>query len=265
MLTVNSITSMTSLQIAEITNKQHQHIMRDIKDESEKLAAAGIDIQSKFGLNTRIDKIGRVVYYYNLTKSGVLQLAARYDAVTRSKLIDLAEQAQQQRQLPSNFKEALRQLIEAEEEKEQLTAERDYAIKTKAYISDTKTAKALNTASQAVRKVNKLESKLTELTDNDKREGEYTASEIASIFDLYSLQDKKHVQVVSAIAKAIKTKNIRQYYHQIAENKHVVGVYYTKAFIYEMGNALMQNNVIKSYVEKGNLIYEINNKKYKLR
>lgn len=48
-------------------------------------------------------------------------------------------------------------LLEALEAKQ---IELDHAIKTKAYISDKKTATALNTASQAVKKVNKLEIEL---------------------------------------------------------------------------------------------------------
>lgn len=86
---------MTSMQIAEVTGKQHCHITRDIKDEIEKLKKAGINTQSKFGLRER-DGITGKIPYYELTKEGVLQLAARYDAVIRSKLIDLAMKNDQQ-------------------------------------------------------------------------------------------------------------------------------------------------------------------------
>lgn len=116
-----TISKMTSMQIAEITEKQHGHIMRDIKDEIEKLEFAGISTQSKFGLSERQDSTGRTLPYYELTKEGVLQLAARYDAVVRAKLIELA--MRQERQLPSNYKEALLALVSAEEEKEKLQLE----------------------------------------------------------------------------------------------------------------------------------------------
>lgn len=62
--------------------------------------------------------------------------------------------------LPSNYKEALRELIKLEEEKEQLAIERDKAILTKAYISDKKTATAMNTASRLSKENHRLEIEL---------------------------------------------------------------------------------------------------------
>lgn len=66
--------------------------MRDIRDEISKLTLGGIEAQSKFGFSERTDSTGRKIPYYTLTKEGVLQLAARYDAVVRAKLIELAMQ-----------------------------------------------------------------------------------------------------------------------------------------------------------------------------
>lgn len=111
------VTKMTSMQIAEVTGKRHDHILRDIADEIEKLQNAGIDTAPKFGLREREGLTGTIPYY-ELSKEGVLQLAARYDAVVRAKLIELA--MKQERQLPSNYKEALLALVAAEDEKERL-------------------------------------------------------------------------------------------------------------------------------------------------
>lgn len=120
MTNLSTITKMTSMQISEVTGKRHDHILRDIADEIEKLQNAGIDTAPKFGLRERNGLTGKIPYY-ELTKEGVLQLAARYDAVVRAKLIDLA--MKQDKQLPTNYKEALLALVAAEEEKEQLQAE----------------------------------------------------------------------------------------------------------------------------------------------
>lgn len=80
----------TSMQIAEVIGKQHSHVMRDIRDEINKLEAGGVSYQSKFGLVDYIDSKGEKRPCYQLSKEGVLQLAARYDAVVRAKLIELA-------------------------------------------------------------------------------------------------------------------------------------------------------------------------------
>jgi phage antirepressor YoqD-like protein len=78
------------MEIAEVTGKRHSDIMRDVRDEIEKLGNGGIDTERKFALSERQDSTGRKIPYYILTKEGVLQLAARYDAVVRAKLIELA-------------------------------------------------------------------------------------------------------------------------------------------------------------------------------
>jgi Rha family phage regulatory protein len=80
----------TSMQIAEITGKRHADIMRDIRDEIEKLNAGGISNERKFALVDYIDSKGEKRPCYQLSKEGVLQLAARYDAVVRARLIELA-------------------------------------------------------------------------------------------------------------------------------------------------------------------------------
>lgn len=62
--------------------------------------------------------------------------------------------------LPGSLKEAYLMLAKQEEEKEKLALERDTAIETKAYISDKKTATAMNTASQLRKENNKLREEL---------------------------------------------------------------------------------------------------------
>ena len=89
---LTTVTQMTSLEVAEITGKQHSHIMRDIRDEIEKLELQRISTESIFGLSEYQDKTGRTLPMYVLTREGVLQLAARYDAVVRFKLIEKVSQ-----------------------------------------------------------------------------------------------------------------------------------------------------------------------------
>jgi anti-repressor protein len=101
--------SMTSMEIAKIVGKRHSDIMRDIRDESRKLENGFICHQRKFALVDYKDTKGEVRPCYNLTKEGVLQLAARYDAVVRSKLIERAfqEKEQPKHQIPQTYAQAL--------------------------------------------------------------------------------------------------------------------------------------------------------------
>lgn len=99
---------MSSLQIAEITGKQHSHVMRDIRT----LLEQGIQ-KSNFGLSYIIRELpnggSKQVPYYQLTKTGCLILASGYNALLREKIInrwmDLEETNQPK--VPTTFREAL--------------------------------------------------------------------------------------------------------------------------------------------------------------
>lgn len=89
---LTTVTQMTSLEVAEITGKEHKSVLRDIRDEIEKLETQGIFTEHIFVLSEYHDKTGRTLPMYVLTRDGVLQLAARYDAVVRFKLIEKVSQ-----------------------------------------------------------------------------------------------------------------------------------------------------------------------------
>lgn len=77
------VREMSSLEIADITGKQHAHVMRDIRT----LIEQGVN-ESNFGLVDYTDKKGEKRSMYNLTKKGCLILASGYNAVLREKIID---------------------------------------------------------------------------------------------------------------------------------------------------------------------------------
>lgn len=92
--------TMSSLEIAEATGKQHSHIMRDIRNILEQ----GVD-KSNFGLMFRISKLGnsaeRKDPYYELTYKGCLILASGYDALLREKIINRWEELETGRAKPN--------------------------------------------------------------------------------------------------------------------------------------------------------------------
>lgn len=77
------VREMSSLEIADITGKQHAHVMRDIRT----LIEQGVN-ESNFGLVDYTDKKGEKRSMYNLTKKGCLILASGYNAILREKIID---------------------------------------------------------------------------------------------------------------------------------------------------------------------------------
>lgn len=133
----------TSLEIAEITGKQHAHVMRDIRV----LLDQGVT-ESNFGLSEYKDVTGRTLPCYSLTKKGCLILASGYDALLREKIINRWEELElkERATLPTTFAEALQlaanqaKELEAkqkliEDQKQQLDESKDwYTIKRRAMI-----------------------------------------------------------------------------------------------------------------------------------
>ena len=75
---------MTSLEIAELTGKQHNHLMRDIRNMEpawEKVNG------SKFGLIEYEDLRGRMKPCYQLTKTECLYIATKFNDEARAKLV----------------------------------------------------------------------------------------------------------------------------------------------------------------------------------
>lgn len=98
--------TMSSVEIAEITGKEHYNVIRDIRTLLEQGVAA-----LNFEASTYKDANQRNRPCFNLTKKGCLILASGYDAKLREKIIDrweeLETQSRQNLQVPSSFSEAL--------------------------------------------------------------------------------------------------------------------------------------------------------------
>lgn len=99
--------SMSSLQIAEITGKRHDAILRDIRN----LLAQGVAAHN-FVETSYVDKSNRQNICYNLTKKGCLILASGYNAKLRERIIDRWEELEMEKRnggfaVPKSFSEAL--------------------------------------------------------------------------------------------------------------------------------------------------------------
>lgn len=109
------IETMSSLQIAELTGKQHAHVMRDIRN----LLEQGVS-ESNFGLSSYKQEQPnggfKEVSCYNLTKKGCLILASGYNAKLREAIINRWEELElaNHPKVPTTFREAL--LLAAEQQ-----------------------------------------------------------------------------------------------------------------------------------------------------
>lgn len=114
---------MTSLQIAEITGKPHNDVMKAIR----KMEPAWERVQEgKFSLmqeEVETNNGGHKMRpYYSLNKEECLYIATKFNDEARAKLIKRWKE-QSKPSVPQNYLEALESLVKAEKEKQQLALE----------------------------------------------------------------------------------------------------------------------------------------------
>jgi len=127
--------TMTSLDIAEITGKRHADVMRDIRNEIESLGEEiGLSI---FAQSTYINSQGKTQPCFEFGRKGAMQLAMKYDAITRFKVIEHLDELEQKLINPASLTklEILNMAVESEEKCLRLEAE-NAEMKPKAVFAD---------------------------------------------------------------------------------------------------------------------------------
>ena len=144
--------SMLTVEIAELTNKRHDHVMRDAKVVLTELY--GEDSPPKFGESYKAEN-GQIYPCYRLPKKEVLVLVSGYSITLRMKIITRLEKLEVQNRnsalsIPdfTNPAEAARAFADQWEQRALAEKQRDHAMATKAEISRRREATAMNTASR---------------------------------------------------------------------------------------------------------------------
>ena len=98
-ININKVQTMTSLEIAELTGKQHKDVMKAIRN----MEPAWVKVNGrKFALVEYQDKKGELRPCYQLTKTECLYIATKFNDEARAKLVlrwqqlELAEQKRRQ-------------------------------------------------------------------------------------------------------------------------------------------------------------------------
>lgn len=92
LINIEAKNTLTSLEVAEVTGKEHKNILSDIRDEISKLGEERGRLIFQQSYYTNLQNKQQPLFILNY--KGVLQLGARYNAETRFKLIEKIEQLQ---------------------------------------------------------------------------------------------------------------------------------------------------------------------------
>lgn len=136
--TINASEYMTSKEIATITGKPHNDVLKAIR--AMELAWYKIT-KGNFSLSEYTDSTGRKLPMYKLTKTECLYIATKFNDEARAKLVIRWEELEtKERQtvpaLPQTYLEALKALVLSEEQKQVLALENE-SMKPKADYFDT--------------------------------------------------------------------------------------------------------------------------------
>lgn len=136
--TINASEYMTSREIATITGKPHNDVLKAIRA----MESAWYKItEGNFSLSEYTDPTGRKLPMYKLTKTECLYIATKFNDEARAKLVIRWEELEtKERQtvpaLPQTYLEALKALVLSEEQKQVLALENE-SMKPKADYFDT--------------------------------------------------------------------------------------------------------------------------------
>ena len=140
--------SMTTVEIAERTGKEHRNVLRDTRIMLTELY--GEEGALKFE-RSYISEQNKRLPCYRLPKREVLVLVSGYSIPLRAAIVDRLEELEMMRPALPNFNDpiaAARAWADEVERKQIAEKQRDESIRTKAWIGSKREAKAMNTASQ---------------------------------------------------------------------------------------------------------------------
>ena len=158
------VPTMSSRDIAELTGKEHKNVCRIIRDLiSDRILDAQLE-------PLKFEYRGQWFDYYELSKRDSFVVVARLSPEFTAHIVDRWQELEQKLNpvfnLPQDLPSALRALADTYEQLQQAQFEREVAVKTKAHISDKKTATAMATASNAVQENQRLKDQIGQSKKN---------------------------------------------------------------------------------------------------
>ena len=210
---------MTSREIAEITGKNHADVMRDIRSEIESLELEGLVGESIFALSSYKSSQGKDIPMFTMGREGAMQIATRYSAVIRRKLIiRLDELENATPKLPQTYAEALLEAGRLALELEQAKPKVEYydkVLDTSSEFTTTQIAKELSMTARHLNDVLKLER--VQFKQNNQwllykeyQNKGYTKTRTTIYFDSHGEEQSKH--------STVWTERGRKFIHDLVED-----------------------------------------------
>ncbi|WGE08991.1 phage regulatory protein/antirepressor Ant [Glaesserella parasuis] len=127
----NATLTMSSREIARITESRHRDVCLSIRNLMNKGVIGGY-AESPY----THEQNGQVYYEYHINKRDTYVIVAQFSPEFTARLVDRWQELENQQKLPSNYLQALKALVESEEEEKQTLLLENQTMKPKADFVD---------------------------------------------------------------------------------------------------------------------------------
>lgn len=182
---------MSSRDIAEYFDKRHSDVMRDIRSEIKKSEMSEEKAESFFAL-CFYKSHGRKRKQYRLSKKGILQITARYDAKTRMLLIEKIESLENQNNSNKKLLVATQNLLKVVGDHDDQIKNLDYKIESQITIDHGEQRKIKNAVNRRV--IERMKGKESKAYQNSSLRGLYYASIYRMIYETFGVSSYRDVK-----------------------------------------------------------------------
>jgi len=240
LININKVTSeveLTTVEIAELTGKEHRNVKRDTETMLTQLYETKDMLRFE---HIYLDAYNREQPCYKLPKNEVLILISGYSIPLRAAIVRRLDELEKQI-MPKSLPEALRLYANEIEMKELALKQRDEAIKTKAWISDKKTATAMATASVVVRENGKLKEQI-----GDSKTYKQVKA-INWIGDIFELNKSAYCVIGKQLSKISKSLNYECKIIESSEYPKGIKAYHVDVIEHFKHKLISDLNMLRAY------------------
>jgi len=183
---------MTSRDVAKYFEKKHSNVLRDIRNEIKASGMSKEKAEIFFELGQYKDKNNQSRKQYILSKKGILQITARYDAKARMLLIEKIEALEETMNNSAHILQATQNLLNVAADHDKKIRTLEFKVENQITIDHGEQRLVQREASRRV--IERLGGKGSKRYQNPKVRGKYYSSIYGAIYDAFGVSSYRDIK-----------------------------------------------------------------------
>ena len=183
---------MTSRDVAEHFGKEHSNVLRDIRSEIKASGMTEEKAEIFFESGQDKDKNNQFRNQYILSKKGILQITARYDAKARMLLIEKIEELEETMNNSAHILQATQNLLNVAADHDMKIRTLEYKVENQITIDHGEQRLVQREANRRV--IQRLGGKESIRYQNAKVRGKYYSSLYGAIYDAFGVSSYRDIK-----------------------------------------------------------------------